>query len=349
MSEEGKYIYCIISVKGGSAEAFPRGSIGINDRETSLLPYKDIAAVVSSAPIISFDRLDKKELTRHVVTHQKVNEEAVKDYSVVPMAFGVIAPSVDEASRILEKAYLQFKTALKNTGGKVEFVVQVRWNQEKLLEELVNANSEIQKLKQQASLKTGILGMPIKLKLGKLIHQEIETCKQTYIKDIQAFLKSLSYDFTSNKLIEDDMIANFSFLIDKARESELDRKMQELGKKYEEKLRFKYIGPMPPYSFTNVNLSLGNFELVNEARKLLGLGEEVTFDEIKKVYHAFAHQYHPDKHQDNPEKEEQMKKIIQAYNVLENYCQSCENLVEEIEGQKYSFKEEDVKNSLIIK
>ena len=344
MTEEGKYIYSIIK----EAQDRKFGSIGINNREVSLIRYKDISAVVSGTPVINFDRLDKKELTRYVATHQKVNEEVMKDYDVVPTAFGIIAPSASEVSRILEKAYLQFKTALKNITGKVEFAVQVWWDQKKLLEELVNINPEIQRLKQEASSKGGILGMPIKLKLGKLIQKEIETQRQTFINNnnIRADLQSLSYDSTLNKLIDDDMIANLSFFIEKVREPELDRKMQELGKKYEGKLRFKYIGPMPLYSFVNINLSLGNFEVLNEARKLLGLGEEASLDEIKKAYYALSHKYHPDRAQG---KEEEMKKITQAYSILENYCQSYNEFIEKKENQKYSFKEEDVKNSIMIR
>lgn len=353
MTEEGKYIYSII--KEDRERKF---GIGINNREVSLVHCKDIAAVVSSTPVINFDRLDKKELTRYVTCHQKVNEEAMKEYDVVPMAFGIIGPSVSEVMRILERAYLQFKTALKKVEGKAEFVVQVWWNPKKLLEELANTNPGIQRLKQEMSLKGNVLGLPVKLKLGKLIQQEAETRRQIFIKDISAFLNNLARDFTQNKLIEDacpvgsqrlsfgDMIANFSFLIERERESELDRKMQELGKKYEGKLRFKYIGPMPPYSFVNINLSLGNFELVNEARKLLGLGEEAVFKEIKKAYYALSHQYHPDRLKGD---EERMKKITQAYNILENYCQSCDEFLGKDEGRKYSFKEEDVKNSIMIK
>lgn len=340
--EEGKYIYSII--RENKDQKF--GSIGINNREVNFVHYNDIAAVVSSTPIISFDRLDKKELTQHVATHQRVNEEIMKDYDVVPMVFGIIAPRLAEASRILEKAYLQFKMALKKVTGKAEFVVQVRWDPKRLLEELISTNPEIQKLKQEISSRRGILGMPLKFKLGKLIQKETESQRQIFINDIRANLQSLFHDFTLNKLIEDDMIANFSFLIDRVREPDLDRKMQELGKKYEGKLRFKYIGPMPPHSFVNINLSLGNFEIVNEARKPLGLPEFATLDEIKKAYYDLSHRYHPDKY---PNTREQMKKINQAYSILENYCESCDEFMGKIKGQKYSFKEEDVKNSLIIK
>jgi len=293
MVEQGKYIYCIANEIG-------------NHRKIDLVHYKDITAVVSNTPIINFDRLAQKELTNYIVAHQKVNEEIMKETDVVPMVFGIIAPSAEEVQRILKRAYLQFKTALKKVQGKAEFVVQVWWDKNIILEELIKL--------------------------------------QDYIKNIQAILNSCSHGSTLNKLLDKDMIANFSFLIEKAKESDLDKKMQELGKKYDGKLRFKYIGPMPAYSFVNINLSLGNFELVNKARKLLGLDKEAAFDEIKKAYYALAHKYHPDKYGGQSATEEKMQKIAHAYSILENYCQSYKP-----KGRKYSFREKEVNNSIIIK
>ena len=348
MAEEGRYIYSIIG-SDGEVRNQNFGHIGINNQEVNLIHYQDIAAVVSHTPVVNFDRLDKTELIKYVAIHQKVNEEMTKNFDIAPMAFGVIAPSSNEVSRILEKAYFQFKMALKKVSGKVEFAVQVWWNPKKVLEELAGTDMEIQELKQKIFSKSSILAIPIKLKLGKLVHQKIEVKKLGYIKSIHAVLDTITNDVAFNKLLDEDMIANFSFLIEKTRESEFDKKMQELGKKYEGKLRFKYIGPMACYSFSNINLGLGNFEIIDEARKLLGLKEEVTFAEIKKTYYTFSHKYHPDKHGGGLETVEKMKKIIEAYRILENYCQSCDKLIGEGRVQKYSLKREDVANSLTIK
>lgn len=304
---EGQYIYCII----GETKLKNSGFTGMVKKEVELLPYKDIAAVVSESPIINFDRLAPEQLEKYVAVHQKVNEVVMRETDVVPMTFGIIAPSVSEVARILKSTYLQFKTTLKKVERKVEFAVQVRWAQEGLLSE-----------------------------------------RNAYIKDIQDVLGNITCDLTLNKLISQDMLANFSFLIERAREPELDERMQQLGKKYEGKLRFKYIGPMPPYSFSNINLSLGNFELIDGARKMLGLPEIVSLAEIKKAYWELAHKYHPDKHKNElgiatcPQcGAEKMKEISQAYRILESYCHSYGR----VRDQRYSFHEEDVENSIVIK
>lgn len=50
--------------------------------------------------------------------------------------------------------------------------------------------------------------------------------------------------------------------------------------------------------------------------KILGVEQNVTFDELKKVYRKLAKKYHPDTNLGNAEAEEMFKKITEAYEVL---------------------------------
>ncbi|MBP7089033.1 MAG: DnaJ domain-containing protein [Candidatus Omnitrophica bacterium] len=86
---------------------------------------------------------------------------------------------------------------------------------------------------------------------------------------------------------------------------------------------------------------MADFKQINEARKLLGLGEDATLEEIKKAYKELCLIYHPDRCRDGKEKEceEMFKKISQANNVLISYCA----------GYRYSFKEKDVKRNTMDK
>ena len=76
-----------------------------------------------------------------------------------------------------------------------------------------------------------------------------------------------------------------------------------------------------------------NFNEIDEARRVLGLGEAATLKEIKSAYRRLAQRYHPDKHGDaNSERDETMKRVNRAYNLLMDYCADY----------KYSFGREDV-------
>ena len=78
---------------------------------------------------------------------------------------------------------------------------------------------------------------------------------------------------------------------------------------------------------------MANFNEIEEARKLLELGETATLKQIKTAYRSLAHRYHPDKNDSAKEdNDEMMKNLNKAYNLLLDYCTDY----------KYGFSEEDV-------
>jgi DnaJ-class molecular chaperone len=78
---------------------------------------------------------------------------------------------------------------------------------------------------------------------------------------------------------------------------------------------------------------MAKFSEIEEARKLLALGEAATLKEIKSAYRRMAHRHHPDKRSGNDQAEsETMKRLNWAYKLLLDYC----------DDYKYSFKKEDI-------
>lgn len=367
MIKENIYVYAIISTLLNSAkpEESARSMLGINNRGIMLIPYKDFAVIASNIHLDNFNNLDKEDLNEFVVAHDQVNNQLIKDFDVVPMRFGMIVESKEEVLDILEKAYLQFKMSLDKVAGKNEFIVEAFWDEKNILEKIARESAEIQKLRKEAASRGKILGLTAKIKLGKLIFETLELNRKKYTKDILNFLGSYFPDFTAGKLLNKEMLMNYSFLIEKKREPELESVLNQLAKKYsaqggsasggKDELKFKYIGPMAPYSFVDIKLSVGNFDLIDNARKLLELGEKVTILEIKDAYYKLAKQYHPDKYEykkDQTALEEatkKMKDIVAANEALTAYCRHYLSSLSLGENQSCSFCKTDVENSIIIK
>ncbi|MBU4344604.1 MAG: GvpL/GvpF family gas vesicle protein, partial [Proteobacteria bacterium] len=59
-------------------------------------------------------------------------------------------------------------------------------------------------------------------------------------------------DVKENNLFGDSMLLNAAFLIDRSREKEFDFLVEDLVKKHEDRMAFKYIGPAPPFNFVNI-------------------------------------------------------------------------------------------------
>jgi DnaJ-class molecular chaperone len=82
-----------------------------------------------------------------------------------------------------------------------------------------------------------------------------------------------------------------------------------------------------------ITSEIPNFHEIDEARKLLGLGQAASLNEIKSAYRRLANQHHPDRHDDTDQgNNEMMKKLNLAFKLLMDFCTSY----------KYSFEQEDV-------
>ena len=332
--KERFYIYAIIENIGG----VPSNDIwGFDNQKIIFIPHRALLVVASNISLNNFDNLDVKELTSFVSIHEKVNEALIRDYNVIPLKFGTVVEDKEQLFSFLEKTYPRFLAALEKIDDKAEFIVETLWDEKKILEEIARENLEVQKLKQKAESRGKILGLPIKIKLGKLIFENLELRRKEYVEDILNFLKSHVADYREGKLFQPKAdprlrpatdgqallagnkkaIMSYSFLIEKSQESEFESKLNQLAEKYQNKLGFKYIGPMAPYSFANIAFALADNALIENARKTLGVSEKMTLPQIKAAYHSLVNRYHPDKHSGSKETEEQTREIIKAYKTLE--------------------------------
>jgi len=84
---------------------------------------------------------------------------------------------------------------------------------------------------------------------------------------------------------------------------------------------------------------MADFRQIDEARRLLGLGEDASLEEIKESYRNLSLKYHPDrcKEPDKKHCEEKYKQINRAKDIIMNYCASY----------RFSFKEPDVKKNIM--
>lgn len=80
---EGKYVYCIIE----TAEPRSFGPMGIGGRgdDVHTIRHKGLAAVVSNTPLVVYD-----PTRENVFAHEQVNETVMREFTVLPMAFGAL-------------------------------------------------------------------------------------------------------------------------------------------------------------------------------------------------------------------------------------------------------------------
>ncbi len=245
MGKEGQYLYCIIEGKEGRNF----GPIGIGGRgdRVSTVGFSDLSAVISSTPMTQYV-INRENMT----AHEKVIETVMKEHTVLPVRFCTIAASPDEVRTLLRRRYSEFKGLLKDMENKIEMGLKAVWkDMNPIFEEIASENREVKRLKKQVDGKSGS-DNTLKIALGKSVKNALEAKKEKDAQKILAKFKRTALDTRKNDLFGDSMLLNAAFLIDQMREKEFDFLMEDLGKEYEDRINFRYVGPAPPFNFVNI-------------------------------------------------------------------------------------------------
>ncbi len=249
VTAEGKYVYCIIETK----EARSFGPIGIGGRgdEVYTVHYDGLAAVVSNTPLQVYD-----PTRENVFAHEQVNETVMREFTVLPMAFGVLFRTEEDIVELLRGTYDALRDVLVKMEGKVEFGLKVNWDRERVIAEIEQELEEIRNLKEQITSRATGSTYFARMQLGRLIETALNDRADAYVREVYDALRDTAVASRANRPIGDRMIMNAAFLIEREREAEFDSKVKEIASKYEGKLSFKYTGPWPPYNFVHIRLKL---------------------------------------------------------------------------------------------
>ena len=250
--KEGKYIYCIIASK----EARSFGALGIGDRGDELytILYDDIAAVVSNSPIISYS------ISRdNMFAYEKAIEEIMKKYTVLPVRFNTIAEDEDKVKKILEIEHDRFAELLKDLEGKKELGLKAIFKEDVIYKEIAENYEDIKKLKKALLSEPPAKTYYLRVEVGRKVEAALEKERDIYKEEILNTLSPLSQDTKVNAPYGELMIISAAFLVENNREAEFDQNVQALADKYGDKIKFKYVGTLPPFNFVNLVIETGKY------------------------------------------------------------------------------------------
>lgn len=253
MAEEGKYIYCIAEIDG-KRHFGPRGIGGRGDGVYTVC-YRDIAAVISSSPVKKYSICRENTLA-----HQLIMEEAMKHYTILPVRFGTIAEGKDDVGpqerireKVLRERYTEFKDLLGKMDNKIELGVKALWkDMDMIFKEIVDEHAEIKRLKKKIATKSPAKTHAQRIEIGEMVKSALEAKKYKEGREILDLLKRISVDHHANDTFGDRMIINAAFLVEADREKEFDDSIDELTTKYDGRIKFKYVGPVPPCNFVEI-------------------------------------------------------------------------------------------------
>jgi hypothetical protein len=252
-SEEGRYIYCMIDFKEKDPEK-NFGPLGIGERGDLLrsLNYKDVAAVISNSPIKKYP-----VCRENCLGHQRAVETVMKEgFTVLPVRYCTIADDEVQVKKILKRDYKRFKDLLLKMKNKVELGLKAIFDEKLIYQNILAQNKEIRLRKEKLAKEPLEKTYQKRIELGGMVEAVLNTEKEKAKAQALKTLKELAEDWVVNDNYGERMFLNASFLVDKDKEEEFSKKINELNESFGQEVKLKYVGGMPPFNFVNLEIDL---------------------------------------------------------------------------------------------
>lgn len=244
-----RYLYCVIRTPEPVTFAAPGVTGGEHIIHT--VNFRDLGVVVSASSIEYYD-----STRRNMTAHMKVLEEVMRSYSILPIRFNSISPSIDVMTRrFLTPNYDDLVAKLDSVTGRVEMGVKAFWRDDILYNEIVEANDDVRRLRDKVATRPPESTYRERIRLGEMTEKALLAKRERESAKLVEKLRPCCENMCLHEPVSETMALNAAFFMKAGDMKVFERNLNELDAEMGHRVRFKCVGPVPPYNF--VQLTLG--------------------------------------------------------------------------------------------
>lgn len=248
---DGQYLYAIIACD--EPREFKARGIGERGDAVRTINYRRIAAVVSNSSVVEYENS-----RRNMMAHMLVLEEVMEQYPLLPVRFGTIAPDAATVEKgLLTPRYDEFTQLLDQMRDRMELGLKAFWHEGAAFEEVVRESDAIRRMRDALSGRSLEETYYERIQLGEAVEKALTQKRARDEETILARIRPYVHKTRTNKIVSDRMVVNAAFLVDRAHGVQIDEAVRKLDEDFNDRLMFKYVGPVPPYNFVNITVNWG--------------------------------------------------------------------------------------------
>jgi len=244
------------------------------------------------------------------------------DFStVLPVKFGTLLETEAQVQMLLRLGHDEFMRTTRAIGACVEFDVAVTWNP-------ADVFAQIAATPQIAALKTQVEALPAEERVrasvgvGQVVKQVFDAQRNATRDALVQELGKVVKRWQLNPLMDDSMVMNVACLVADEQLSPLEAAVMTLDQQHEDRLQFRLIGPLPPYSFATVEARVVHDAHLVEACRVLALPDATcTPEQVKHAFYQKARTMHPDAAGNDPEAQAAFVRLTEAYRLMTDVAQ----------------------------
>jgi hypothetical protein len=223
------------------------GVVSAADRAPSrarTIAHGEVAAVVNDS------ESDRTLATALLRAHSRILEALAREATVLPVRFGtVMADDRAVVDEFLAPSHDALAAGLAELAGKVQLSVKAFYAEEALLRDVIARSPAIARLRERVRGLPADAGYYERIRLGELVSAEVERARERDFAFVLGRLGPLAVAAANEPVATHDSAVNAAFLVERTRIDEFSAAVAALGEELAGRLRLRYVGPQPPYSF----------------------------------------------------------------------------------------------------
>jgi Gas vesicle synthesis protein GvpL/GvpF len=243
------YVYAVVP----AAEAAKWPDVeGLDGPSTRVRPVERGAL----AALVSTLAADRAPGTRaDLEAHQRVLAAAIEHGTVVPMRFGVLMDGEEIVREVLLGGHeKQLEGLLRALDGHVQMAVKAYYVGDALLRAVVASRPELAQRSAELQRLPDARSYGARVRLGEEIAALAAAARERDERALLDELAPLATDIAAEPVADDRVALSAQLLVRRDRRGKLDAAIAKLRAELEGRVAFRYVGPMPPYSFADIAL-----------------------------------------------------------------------------------------------
>jgi hypothetical protein len=224
-----------------------RGSKGVGDppSDVSLVHHRKVAALVSEIP------LDRPLGTpADLVAYSHLLDAAALETPVLPMRFGaVMADERAVVEQLLGPHEDEFRAALAELEGRAEYVIKGRYVENALFNEIVSANPDIARTRDELRDKPPETTRDARIALGEAVNAAIVALREADTKHLVDAVAPHCVAVRIGEAVQERDLAQVAVLVEGRRQGELEDALDGIAGHWRGRVNLRLLGPLAAYDF----------------------------------------------------------------------------------------------------
>ena len=224
----------------------PTGVTGRADAELRTIEAEDLAVVVSEVDP------DRPAGPGDLLSHARVLEAIAATDTVVPVQFGVLLfDDVQVHEEMLQPEAESLRHLLRAFDGMVQLTVQASHEEEPALAQVLEREPGLRAMRDAVRGAGAAATQGEQVALGQAVSDALERLaghdRDVILDQLDPVVEAVSLSEPGSAL----QVLNAAVLVERGRRQELDEAVEHCRSLLGARMRIRYVGPQPPYSFVD--------------------------------------------------------------------------------------------------